>query len=221
MSGLLREIRYAARTLRKSPGLTGIAVLALALGIGLTTIMFSIVHGAILKGLPFEDAHRLMHLERSNLSRDIESMEVTVHDYQDWREQQQSFESLAAYYDGTINLSGTERAERYEGAFMTANAFESLGVRPILGRGFREDEDEPGAPAVIILGYHVWQDRFSGDEQVIDRTVQVNGETATVIGVMPEGFRFPFLQDVWVPLSSPWIGAPGQRSRSTGGSGMA
>jgi predicted permease len=200
MSGILREILYTARTLRKSPGLSGIAVLALALGIGLTTIMFSIVHGAILKGLPFEDAQRLMHLERTNLSRDIQSMEVTIHDYLDWREQQQSFESLAAYYDGTVNLSGTERAERYEGAFMSANAFESLGVRPILGRGFREDEDESGAPAVIILGYHVWQDRFSGDEQVIDQTVQVNGEAATIIGVMPDGFRFPFLQDVWVPL---------------------
>jgi predicted permease len=200
MSGLLKEIRYAARTLRKSPGLSGIAVLALALGIGLTTIMFSIVHGAILKGLPFDDAHRLMHLERNNLAEDIESMEVTIHDYMDWREQQQSFESLAAFYDGTINLSGTERAERYEGAFMTANAFGSLGVQPILGRGFREDEDEPGAPPVIMLGYHVWQDRFSGAEDVIGSTVQVNGEQTTIIGVMPEGFRFPFLQDVWVPL---------------------
>jgi predicted permease len=200
MGGFLTEIRYAARALRKSPGLSGIAVLALALGIGLTTIMFSIVHGAILKGLPFEDAHRLMHLERNNLAEDIESMEVTIHDYLEWREQQQSFESLAAFYDGTINLSGTERAERYEGAFMTANAFVSLGVQPVLGRGFREDEDEPGAPPVLILGYHVWQDRFSADEDVVGSTVQVNGEQTTIIGVMPEGFRFPFLQDIWVPL---------------------
>ena len=200
MSGFLSEVRYAVRSLRKSPGLSGIAVLALALGIGLTTIMFSIVHGAILKGLPFENADRLMHLERNNLAEDIESMEVTIHDYLDWREQQQSFESLAAYYDGTINMSGTERAERYEGAFMTANAFGSLGVQPILGRNFREDEDEPGAPPVIILGHHVWQDRFSGDDHVLGRTVQVNGEQTTIIGVMPEGFRFPFLQDVWVPL---------------------
>ncbi|NIR46269.1 MAG: permease, partial [Gemmatimonadetes bacterium] len=114
------------------------SVLALALGIGLTTTMFSIVYGALHRGLPFEEAHRVMHLERNNLAEDIQSMEVTLHDYLDWREQQTSFEDIAAFYTGTVNMSGVEgRPERFDGGFMTANAFDVLGVRPVVGRTFR------------------------------------------------------------------------------------
>lgn len=200
MTGLWKEFRYAARGLVREPGTAFLAVLALGLGIGLTTVMFSIVNGAILQGLPFEASDRILHLERANLSEGIESMEVTIHDFVDWRAQQASFGSLAAYYEGTVNVSGTERAERYDGAFVTASTFSLLRVRPALGRLFREDEDEPGAAPVIVLGYHVWQDRYAGDPGVLDRTIRVNGEQATIVGVMPEGFRFPIAQDVWVPL---------------------
>ncbi len=138
MSGILREVRYAIRALRKSLGTSAIAVLALGLGIGLTTIMFSIVYGAVWKGLPFEDSAELLHLERNNVARDIESMGVTIHDFVDWREQQTSFEDIAAFYQGTVNLSGTERPERFDGAFITASGFRLLRVRPALGRLFRE-----------------------------------------------------------------------------------
>ena len=112
MSGLLKELRYAVRVLRKNPGTSLIAVLALGLGIGLTTIMFSIVYGAVWKGLPFEGAEKLLHVERNNLAEDIESMEVTLHDFLDYREQQTSFEDLSGFYSGTINMAGTERPER-------------------------------------------------------------------------------------------------------------
>ncbi len=200
MSAWVTELRYAARGLRNSPGVAALAVLALALGLGLTTTMFSIVEGAILRGLPFEGAGRIMHLERNNLSEGIESMEVPLHDYLDWREQQRSFEALAAFHEGTVNLSGTERAERYDGAFITANGLETLGVRPTLGRLFREDEDEPEAGPVLLLSDHVWRDRFDADTAVLGRVLRVNGEQATVIGVMPPGFRFPTAQDVWLPL---------------------
>lgn len=200
MSAWLAELRYAARGLRKNPAVAAIAVAALALGIGLTATMFSIVEGALLRGLPFEEGDRIMHLERNRPARDVEGMGVTLHDYLAWREQQRSFESLAAFYEGTVNLSGLERAERYDGAFITANGLELLGVRPELGRLFREDEDEPGAAPVILLGHHVWRDRFDADPEVLGRTLRVNGERATVVGVMPEGFRFPVEQDVWLPL---------------------
>jgi len=201
MESILKDIRYGGRMLLKHPGLTAIAVLALTLGIGLTTTMFSIVYGALYRGLPFEDAHSLMHLERSNLSRDIESMEVTIHDFVDWREQQTSFEGLAAYYEGTVNVSGTEaRPDRYDGAFISANAFGLLRARPALGRTFRPGEDAPGAEPTIILGHAAWRDRYGADPSVIGRTIRVNGEQATVIGVMPEGFAFPTSQEVWVPL---------------------
>jgi len=200
VSDLLKDLRYAVRSLVRSPGLAVLAVVALALGIGLTSTMFSIVYGALYRGLPFEEADRIVHLERSNLPAGIESLGVTIHDYVDWREQQSSFTDLAAAYTGTVNVRGTERAVRFSGGFMSPNSFDILGVQPILGRGFREEDGRPGAPQVILLGHHVWQDRYDGSRDAIGRTVTVNGEATTIVGVMPEGFRFPVLQDVWVPL---------------------
>ena len=200
MFGFLRDLRHAARMLTKHPGLSGIAVVALALGIGFTSIMFSIVHAALLRGLPFEGGERIMHLERTNPSREIESMAVSIHDYLDWREQQGSFEHLSAYYEGTVNVRGTEKPVRYSGAFVTANTFPTIGVRPEIGQLFREDQDEPGASPTAILSYHLWQDMFKGSPEALGSVVTVNGEQAEIIGVMPEGFRFPALQDIWLPL---------------------
>jgi predicted permease len=197
---LLTDLKYAGRGLFKSPGVTAIAVIALALGIGLTTVMFSIVYGALHRGLPFEGAERIMHLERANPTQGIQSMEVTIHDYRDWRERQRSFEHLAAFYQGTVNIRGTERPERYDGGFMTANSFDVLGVEPIIGRAFLPEEEEPGSAQVAILGYRVWQDRYAGSRDVLGLPVTINGEAGQIIGVMPEGFEFPVLQEVWVPL---------------------
>lgn len=200
MDTILSDLRYAARGLRKNPSVSIIAVVALALGIGFTTVMFSIVYGALYRGLPFDGAERIMHLERANPTEGIQSMEVTIHDYRDWRERQRSFEQLAAFYQGTVNIRGTERPERFEGAFMTANAFDVVGVQPFLGRSFREEEEQPGAPQVALLGYRVWQERFGGTPGILGQTVTINGEAGTIIGVMPEGFEFPILEEVWVPL---------------------
>lgn len=205
---VLQDLRYGTRLLRKSPGLSAISVLALAIGIGLTTTMFSIVYGAILRGLPFEEPEHIMHLERANPERDIESMEVTQHDFAEWRAQQRSFEGLAAFYTGTVNVSGTERAERYDGAFISANAFDILRVRPHIGRAFREGEDAPGAEPVAIIGYQLWQDRFGGDRNAIGQTIRANGVPTTIVGVMPPRFEFPFRQDIWVPLALDVVGTP-------------
>ncbi len=200
MAGLWSDLRFSVRMLGKNLGLTSIAVFALGLGIGLTTVMFSIVYGALMLGLPFEDPQEILHVERNNLAADIQSMEVSVHDYLDWRESQRSFEDLAAFFNGTVNVSGPERAERFDGAFITANAFAMLGVQPVRGRLFREGEDRAGAPGVILLGYDVWRDRYGLDESVVGRVIPVNGEQMTVIGVMPDGFHFPIEEQVWVPL---------------------
>lgn len=194
------DLRYAGRGLLRNPGVTVIAVAALALGIGLTTMMFSIVYGALHRGLPFEGGDRIMHLARANPEEGIQSMDVTIHDYRDWAERQRSFEHLAAFYQGTVNIRGTERAERFDGGFMTANAFDVVGVQPVLGRSFRPEEEDPEAPQVVILGHRVWEERFGGDPGVLGRTVTVNGAVGEVIGVMPEGFEFPLNQEVWVPL---------------------
>jgi putative ABC transport system permease protein len=184
----------------KNPGVTIIAVLALSLGIGLTTTTFSIVYGALYRGLPFEDSQRIMHLERNNLAQDIESMEVTLHDFLDWREQQTTFEEIAGFYVGTVNVSGTEKPDRYEGAFISANAFDILRVQAFRGRAFRPGEDDPGTAPVILLSYRIWQDRFEGNPEVLGQTLRANGEEMTIVGVMPEGFEFPFNEDLWLPL---------------------
>jgi len=201
MLTVLDDLRYGLRTLRKQPGLTAIAVLTFTLGIGLTASMYCIVHGA-LRDLPFEDAAELMHLERSNLSQGIESMEVTFHDFVDWRERQTSFEGLAAFYEGTANLASPgQPPERYDGAFLTANAFDLLGQGAAQGRTLAADEEGPGSPAVVVLGWHVWQNRFAGDPDIVGRTVRINSRPTEIVGVMPEGFRFPFDQDLWLPLT--------------------
>lgn len=201
MTGLMTDVRYAFRMLFKHPGVSGIAVLALGLGIGLTAVMFSIVYGAIMRGLPFENGDRIVSVHRANPSIGAENMGVSIHDYVDWREQQRgSFNHLAAVYDGTINVRWSDEPERYFGSFLTANAFPALGVEPVVGRTFTEDEDEPGAPATVLLSYRVWMDRFDGDPSALGQVVKVNGEQAEIIGVMPEGFAFPNRSELWVPL---------------------
>jgi len=200
MGQFLKDVRYAVRGLSKAPGTAVIAVVALALGIGLTSVMFSIVYGALHRGLPFEGGDRIVHMERANLSEGIESMEVTIHDFSRWRERQRSFETFAAFRMGTINIRGSERPERFEGAFVSDGFFETTGVEPILGRTFTADEIGPEAPMRAVISHSAWQRRFGGDPGILDRSVTVNGEPGRIVGVMPEGFEFPLLEDVWVPL---------------------
>ena len=200
MTGLARDLRYGIRMLAKNPGLSLAAVLAFALGIGLSTAMFSIVYGVIFRGLPFEEPEQLLHVENNNPSKDQRSLEVFLQDYVEIRQRQKSFEDLGAFYEGTVNLSGDEKPERYEGAFMTANSFGLLRVKPLIGRGIQAGEDSPGAEPVVVLGWGVWQARYNGDPKVVGRKVRVNGQAGTIVGVMPQGFAFPISQEIWVPM---------------------
>ena len=199
---LASDLRHGARLLVKQPGLTAIAVLALTLGIGLTTMMFSIIQGAFLRGLPFEESDRIVAVTRADTTNPNNSRgSVSPHDFEDWREAQQSLEPFGGYYEGTINVSGSEgRPERYDGAFVTAGAMAVPRVQPLLGRLFVEGEDRPGAPWLVILGYQVWRDRFQSNPEVIGRPLRVNGRPATIVGVMPEGFNYPSSTAIWVPL---------------------
>lgn len=198
---LLQDLRFGLRMVRKQPALAAIAMLALTLGIGLTTTMFSIIDGALLSGLPFRDADRLMHLSYAKPSEGIERQGLFLHDFLDYRAQQTSFVDLGAFYTGTVNLTGTDGIpERYDGAFITASTFPLLGVQPVLGRTFVEGENGPGAAPVVLLGYDLWANRFHSDPSILGRTVRTNGQEATVIGVMPEHFEFPINEQVWLPL---------------------
>lgn len=198
---VLNDIRYGFRMLVKRPGLSAIAIVALALGIGLTTTMFGIVYGALLKGLPFEESENLVALFRNRPAQDVQFMAVGIHDFTDWREQQTSFEDIAAYYAETVNVAGTEgKPIRYLGAYVSAHLFDILRVEPIIGRSFRPEEDHPSTPPVMLLSYRAWQNRFQGDPRVIGRAIRANSEMTTVVGVMPEKFGFPQQMDAWLPL---------------------
>lgn len=209
MSVFLADLKYGLRMLVKHPGLASIAIIALALGIGLTTTMWSITWGGILRGLPFERSEQLMHLERARPEKGQESIEVPQSDFAAWRERQKSFEDLAAFREGTVNVSGSEgRPERFEGAFLTASTFRLLRVQPVTGRLFRDEDNQPGAPPVVLLGYDLWQSRFGGAE-VLGRTLRANGVTREIIGIMPRGFQFPTNAGIWLPeeinpLAKPW-----------------
>jgi putative ABC transport system permease protein len=201
MQAVFRDIRYGARSLRKSRALTAVAILALTLGIGLTTTMFSIVYGALIKGWPFPDSDRLASIQRHNPSRGNNSrMPTPIHDFHDFRAQQRSFSAIAAYHGGTVNISGTEKAERYDGAWVSYELFDVLQVRPAMGRTFTRDEETPGRGNVALLSHSLWQDRYAGDPAILGKSIRANGVPYTVIGVMPPKFVFPDRHSIWMPI---------------------
>jgi len=210
MQGLLRDIRYGIRSLLKSPGLTLVATLALTLGIGLTTTMFSIVYGALMKGLPYPDGDRIMIIQRANPSRGIRGSSLPIQDYFDFKSQQRSFTDLAGFSSGTIYVSGDEKAERFDGSWITANTFDIIGVRPFLGRNFAAGEDTPQGEKVAILAYSTWKERYNGDPKILGKNIRVNGIPYSVIGVMPDGFAFPNNDKIWLPQQTdPLVGKRG------------
>jgi len=200
MNTLWSDLRYGARMIRKTPGPSAIAVFALAFGIGLTTLMFSIIYGALMRGLPFDQQDEIVRVIRVNAAEG-RRMPANVQDFVDWRAEQKSFEDIGAFIQSTMNL-GVEGsvAERLEGALVTPSVFPLLGIQPQLGRLFTEEESRPGAPDVLLIGWGVWQQRFGGDAAVIGRPVRVNGAESVIIGVMPQGFGFPSDQNAWAPL---------------------
>lgn len=200
MQAILRDIRYGFRALIKHPGLFVIATIALTLGIGLTATMFSITYGALMKGLPYEGGDRIVAMVRDNPSQRGQRMGTPITDFVDYRDQQTTMSPLAAYYSGTVNVSGTQDAERFTGSFVTASVFALTRVKPLLGRTFQPGEDAPGGPQVVVLGYGMWRRRFGADSSIIGQSLRANGMPYTIIGVMPEGYLFPDDAALWLPL---------------------
>ena len=201
MEFLLRDLRLSFRGLRRTPGSTLIAALAFALGIGLTTLVFSIIWGVMIRGLPFAEPQELVSLRSTQAERGNFSMGVSIHDLTDWRGEQRTFDGLAGMSTTSLSLSDDDGSpERLDGAYIEAAAFSLLGVQPVSGRVFTMEESAPGAPPVILIGWGVWQQRFGGDPAIVGRIVRVNGEATTIVGVMPRGFGFPSAQNAWLPL---------------------
>ncbi len=190
----------AFRSLRQTPGLAALAALSLALGIGLTTAMFGIAYGFVLKGLPFEDGDRIVAISRTLASSGSALLPVPIRDYERMLQEQTAFEQLAAFTNVTFNLSGGDQPQRVAGAAISASAFRVLREEPILGRAFTAQDDAIGSPRVAIIAYELWRDRFRMDPEVVGRMIQIDGYESNIVGVMGDGFEFPVLQSVWIPL---------------------
>ena len=205
MGGLYQDFRYGLRMMFRKPGFTVIAVLTLALGIGANTAIFSIVNAVLLRQLPYPDADRLVMLWSTMKSQGVSTSGSSMPDYREWRDQNHVFDGLAGFYYGDFNLSGTNhQPERVQGARVTANLFQVLGVSPALGRGFIPEEEQFGQHHVVLISYELWQRRYSADPGIVGRAVNVGGEPYTVVGVMPKGMSFFDNQprvELWTPMS--------------------
>lgn len=202
MDTIVHEIRYALRTLRKAPGITMVAVLTLAFGIGANTAIFSVVNGVLLRPLPYHDASRIVLLSEKTPNFPI--LSVSYQNYIDWRDQSRSFEQFGAIRNTAMTLSGTGDPERLQGQMTTANIFPMLGVSAAMGRTFSAQEDSPSGGGVVVISRGLWERRFGSSPGIVGQSVTLDNKPYTIIGVLPAGFAIMDQPtDVWVPMT-PW-----------------
>src|SRR5882672_1659736 len=202
METLFKDIRYGIRSLLKHPGFTSIAVLTLALGIGANTAIFSVVNAVLLRPLPFKNPEQLVEVRTQNLSRESEaSSGGSPADFWDWQEQSQRFEQISAIRGGGEALALGEHLEVFPGATVSTNFFETLGVRPLVGRTFLPEEGKSNAPGAVVISYRLWQERFGGDTSIVGKAVRTADGSTTIVGVMPPDFKFPAAAEIWTPMA--------------------
>jgi putative ABC transport system permease protein len=195
-------MKTAARTLRKSPGFTIIAVLTLAVGIGGATAIFSVADAVILRPLPYEDTDRLVFVSLSDRERKQSFVEFSYPAYREWRDRTRLVESLAAMSSVNDEAILTRRGEpaAVEGRWVTGEFFSVLGVQPARGRALRLEDDRAGAPEVVVISHQFWRDRLSANPAVIGESITLDGKPRTIVGVMPAGFAYPKGAQYWVPV---------------------
>jgi putative ABC transport system permease protein len=198
---MIKDIRYALRSLARRPGFTAVAVITLALGIGANTAIFSVVYGVLLLPLDYPAPEQLVSLRESHLKQP--DAQVAPGNFLEWQRQNTVFSNLAAYRTVSYNLTGDGDPERLLAGRVTSNLFKTLGVQPILGREFLSEEDQPGREKVVIVGEGVWQRRFGSQPNIIGKTLKLSGEDFTVVGVMPASFRLPdqHERELWTPIA--------------------
>ncbi|MBZ5721910.1 MAG: ABC transporter permease [Acidobacteriia bacterium] len=200
METLWQDLRYGARSLRRSPGFTLMAVLVVTLGIGANTAIFSVVHAVLLQQLPFKDPSQLVTIYSKRT--DVERYPSSIPDFQDFQNQSQSFDGMAALAFSPASVTGQGEPERLQEARVSANYFQVTGTSAYLGRTLIPDDDNPGSAHVVVLNYGLWQRRFGGDRAVVGKSIELNGEAHTIVGVLPEQFFFPIrAAEMAVPLS--------------------
>ena len=211
MQTLLKDIRYGLRMLLKNPVFAAVAVVALALGIGANTAIFSVVNGVLLSPLPYAHPEQLAMVWLDNRPQGIREDITSYPNFMDWRDRNKTFQGMSGIRDMTVNLTGVGEPEEVRGAAVSSNFFQLMGVSPAQGRGFTAEEEQPGKDKIIVLGHGLWQRRFGGDPGILNRVISLNGETYTIVGIMPPGFRFPSEAEIWEPL------APNERLRAARG----
>jgi putative ABC transport system permease protein len=194
---LVQDLRFAVRMLRQSPGFTLAAVVTLALGIGATAAIFSVVEHVLLRPLPYASPGRVMDVNEFAKGK---AVAVAPPNFMDWRSENRTFSSMAMYQSGTLTLSGGMEPERIDATYAEPGVFDVLAARPSAGRVFTVEDTRPGAARVTVISHTLWQRRFGADPALIGRSVTIEGESYLVVGIMPAGLRFPDTTDLWVPL---------------------
>jgi putative ABC transport system permease protein len=201
METLLQDLRYAFRVLLRKPGFTAIAVIALALGIGANSAVFSVVNAVLLDSLPYKEPGRLVMVYHTYPKLNLPNAGLAAPSYVYFRDNNNSFEQFATTMQWQVNLTGEGEPERLMGAAVSANFFPTLGVEPEHGRSFTADQDQPGNNRVVILSHGFWQRRFGGDLSIIGKDIVLDGQSHNVIGIMPQGFQFIIDMDIWRPIA--------------------
>ena len=201
MDAILQDLRYGLRMLLKNPGFAAVAVLALALGIGANTAIFSVVNAVLLRPLPFPDPDRLTMVVSVNPAKGFPKFPASPPDFIDWRAQSRVFEEMAAVDGAPYNLSEGTEPERLNGSRVSASFLGVVGVKPVLGRDFLPEEDREGAEPVVLIGHGLWTRRFGSDPGIVGRTIALNGKRRTVVGVLPQCYTFPNRSEVWTPIA--------------------
>jgi putative ABC transport system permease protein len=201
---LIQDIRYAARMLRRNPGFTAVAVLALALGIGANTAVFTVVNGVLLQPMPFSEPGRLFVVSDAPRHTPFNfGPAMPDRHFLEYRRRQRSFERVSAFHGGHANLTGAGDPIQILTAQVTPDFFSLLRVNPATGRSFLAEEDQPGRDQVVVLGGALWRNRFGADPKILGKTVKLDGIDHTVIGIMPAGFNFPYRAEAWTPFGPP------------------
>ncbi|HWZ25169.1 MAG TPA: ABC transporter permease [Verrucomicrobiae bacterium] len=201
MDNLLQDLRYGIRALAKNPGFTAVAILTLALGIGANTAIFSVVESLLLRSLPYPQPERLVAIWNTYPPQ-VPKGGLSPGDYADWRRQNASFSEMGTYYDlaDGFNLSGDGEPQRVQAGFADSGLFPMLGIRPAVGRAFLSEEDRHGSAPIVMLGHRLWQSRYGGDPGVIGRSISLDNQRYTVVGVLPPGIPLMRSADLWMPL---------------------
>ena len=203
MRTFFQDLRYGVRMLLRSPGVTFVAILAIALGVGANTTIFSVVNTVLLRPLPFAESEKLVKVLTTDAKRGRNDLPTSFPNFTDWREQNGTFEHMTAYSEASATLAGSDMPEQIYGVAATSDMFPLLGVKTFLGRPFLPEEEKPGSAPVAVISYGLWQRRFGSDRKLVGQQVMLDGKSTTIVGVMPPGFKFPLdaeKTEIWSPL---------------------